>query len=264
MGSVFDDLDWFWDWFIRGTGEHKSYDEWKAWLEERGGCPHDPSCRPLLTDPLGVINDPRRWPQHLCYGTLEASLDQWCGKAFLTTPDVDSWRGSAVGLPIRRQGFLRSIPPGTPKHRFYADPAAIANFLPFAGDEQAAFVLRVPLGGDVITFFGLLVPLDDVLYTLGPARFTFGGSQPGSEDARRVIDRTRRWWAQFIGQPVWGRPPGGKISAADLHRAAVAVERMGKQPTQERLAEVLDCDPKTLQRAAKVDFGGWRQFRASR
>lgn len=204
------------------SGEERTAEEWRG-LFPFGQCPRTPPCTPLLNDPLTVITQPAQWPAHICYGTLEASLARWCGETFFASLDRDRWGGGGVPLTVGRQAFLREIGPGGLLQGYYVEPTTILNLLPFAGDEQAL---------------------------------------PDDEEARQVVDRARRWWAQFDDQSVRGRPPGSTVSAADLRRAADAAHRVGKAPTQEYLAELLDCDPKTIQRAA-APFGGWRRFRAS-
>lgn len=244
---------------LHEPGEPIADEAWEA-IFAYGHCPYDPSCAALLNEPLAVFADASRWPTHLCFNTMELSVEQWKAAAILQTAWGCSLAGS-IPTPVGRRAVL------TDAHSLGWHDETLSAALqgaPFAGDECALLVVRCEIAGTTVAFFGLSRPgiahgTEEVgAVVCGPCRFTAVGDNPTCEAVRAFIGRARRWWAQFEGRPVTGRPSGSTVSAEDLHRAVAAIRDAGWRPTQESVAEYLDRSVSTISRSAKGHFGSWQ------
>lgn len=124
-------------------------DEWEP-------CTESPPCSDLLSDPVGVLQTPERWPTHLCADIAMQAVQDWAEHLYsLTFPNIGPWPGCwplPVGIMALQQAHMRG--------NWWGQPLAMKSLLPFEHEESAMLILRLPLHDATITFFGLAGPLE--------------------------------------------------------------------------------------------------------
>lgn len=112
-----------------------------------------PPCTGLLDDPEYVLADRRRWPSHICYDTLRWSTEVWARdtkiNVYPSDDAIGQWQG-AWPLPIGRQALEHDL-----STRYCEDRDYLLNLVPFDGEEEALWALRVEKEGAVLDLFGL-------------------------------------------------------------------------------------------------------------
>jgi methylphosphotriester-DNA--protein-cysteine methyltransferase len=82
-----------------------------------------------------------------------------------------------------------------------------------------------------------------------------------------LLDAAEQWWRQFRGLALKGRPPGTGTWTDRAHflhaveQAMVSIRSSGEKVTEEKVADLLRTDDRTLRRWFK-DFGTtWKKMR---
>ena len=215
-----------------------------------------PSCTDLISDPAGVLRNTERWPIHLCDEEfLRQSTELWVqAQAFMAdTLNIYRW-ASMHPLPIGRRALMLNRQVVN-----LSEWSEVFNILPFEEYEKAVWALRVEVEGSlasrsVLDLFGLAEYPTDYHKEFGiPAggdlAYVLRGRDTSLTD---LVDNAERWWSQFRGRALRGRPRGsGTWKDADEFREAARnvvgmLRERGYKPTQERVAEVLDCNDRVL------------------
>ena len=231
--------------------------DWKRILEELT-CPENPPCTDLLVEPVGVLNDENRWPKHhLCRGRfLQRSTQGWASRLVVpTTDELRDWTWEWP-LPIGKRALKLKT--------FSWD---LYNLMPFKGHEEALWAIRIDVGASVLDLFGLGTPYgqgDERVYTVGELGYRMHGCGRGPLD---LVARADRWWTQFRGETITGRPYGsGRWTSLDEFKkdvwSAIAALRVQDcQATQERVAELLYTGARQIRREVKRHgFASWKDF----
>jgi hypothetical protein len=230
------------------------------------------ACAPLIDDPVAVLNDQARWPDHVCCGTSLACHQRWGQRQYwqfgVHPPAI------SLPMPVGGEAMERF---GTRYHWHPDHMVASFATMPFAGEETAALILTLPLAEATITFYGLVEAMEpgeievgtvlpgrapvrgiegdtwvqDGIYRVAECKFTVIGSDPTALAVQNLIRNARRWWAGIAGHPLVGRPVGSSsIRDPETIRGAfrIYVREKRARPSQEELAELLAVSPRTLQR----------------
>jgi hypothetical protein len=231
-------------------------------------------CWPLLEDPRAVLDDPKRWPGHLCNPMLYKSTLQWASehsglsrrdlqpdydqraqRALASFPGVaelclgprygpsPGWWAPCWPLPVGREALRASdrAPNDDTILHFRAG-------MPFDGDEEALMVLRIPLARAALDLFllgewGERTAESEILY-IGKLKWQVRGETDAALRAvSHTVQQARRWLAPFQGHRVGaGRPRGtGYFRNADefdqaLRVAVIALRDQRRHLTQENVA----------------------------
>ncbi len=242
----------------------------------------------LLNRPVSVLSDKSVWPNHLCYDDfLIASTERWAIRSTMfrggNALALSRWRGRwplPVGLlAVERahsdpSGFFEGDLFDLGSSDLGSGPGSrdtLANLVPFEGDEKAIWALRVEGKDSILDLFGLTAHQSE---PQGRARSRRGHAAitPGElayvlrgRDTSLIglLDSARRWWSQFSGNPIQGRPrDSGTFASADdfesaLRTAVRGLRERQRKVTQESVAHVLSCDPRQLRRWLKHYNVGW-------
>jgi hypothetical protein len=217
------------------------------------------SCTDLITNPAGVLQNKERWPIHVCYEEfLRQSTELWAQTQALTVDSLNVYRwASMYPLPVGRRALMANREVSNP-----SEWSEVLNVLPFEEYEKAVWALRVEderslASRSILDLFGLAeypsefhkefgIPVGgDLAYVLRARR----GRDTSLTD---LVDNAERWWSQFRGRALRGRPRGsGTWKDADEFREAARnvvgmLRERGYKPTQERVAEVLNCNDRVL------------------
>jgi hypothetical protein len=143
-------------------------------ISDRARCEGSgPTCTALLEDPEGVLSDRLRWPDHVCdRGFLLESVWRWTAGVVEDTPDnmdaekhiiiahvsIDNaalrW-GAEWPLPMGKQAVLLNHE--DLGYNYYGSGyASLLNWVPFDGEEEALWALRVVRGSTSLDLFGLV------------------------------------------------------------------------------------------------------------
>lgn len=147
----------------------------------------------------------------------------------------------------------------------------LVNLVPFEGEEQAIWALRVEGKDSVLELFGLTANQTE-LKGCGLNRGEGAAITPGElawvlrgKDTSLIglLDNARRWWSQFSGRPIPGRPrDSGTFASGDdfekaLHDIIRSLRRRQWKVTQESVSQFMSCDPRQLRRWLKHYNVGW-------
>ncbi len=229
--------------------------DYKTALEEFG-CPEDPPCTDLLANPVGVLSDEKRWPKHLCPAFWATSTMNWASSFVRpTTPELEQWLWEWP-LPIGKM----AIKPEILSLELY-------NLMPFDGQEEALWAIRINDADGTLDLFGLGIPYgqgEESIYEMG---------ELGHDSKRHgripldLVERADRWWAQFRGESIRGRRYGTRRWASldevkkDVRSAVRDLSLQGHKITQERVAEHLHTSVRQLDRARKRHgIASWKDF----
>jgi hypothetical protein len=257
------------------------YEGWPSRCARSG---EGPACTGLLSDPVGVLGDKERWPDHFCFHhCLLRSLVNWTDRqqSYAAANGETAfffWRGS-FPLPIGRRALKlwrqrlvhkhEAVPPedfavalpsnyseyGIKTQDLYELPpddqlAKLSCLMPFDGGEEAVLALQVQGGGYVLDLFGLAGRREEGLVYPGDLAFNLRGRETFPKE---VLDNARRWWNTMTDKPLpIGRPRGSgtwrsreELSAA-LDRAVRQLRAEEIRPTQEKVAALLHCNDRLL------------------
>lgn len=140
------------------------------------------------------------------------------------------------------------------------DYGALLNLVPFEGDEEALWALRVETGNSALDLFGLANSGTsrqatsthrgkDDMFTAGELKYLLRG---GDKSLIDILDSAQRWWSSFSAQAVIGRPrnSGTWASAEEfedaLRKAVRNLRSQGRKVTQESVAELLSSNDRVL------------------
>lgn len=245
-----------------------------------------PHCTDLLNDPAGVLGDKQRWPDHVCFESfLRQSTELWSdsylsGRSITRRPGASSlfvsgdvWRGwwplpvgvSAISKADLEAALARGI---TSKRPAGGRRPELANLVPFGGDEEALWALRVNKDKTTLDLFALadypggrdrdsIIKAGEVLYTLR-------GSDTSLID---LVYAAKRWWSGFRGTKIDGRPKNSGIwASADnyetaLRRAISTLRERRDKVTQEAVAGLLGCDDSQIRDWNKRFGISWAQIK---
>ncbi len=218
---------------------------------------HDKSrlCTDLIADPPAVLMNKGRWPLHLCNPEFTSqSTANWALAQPFAADNANNLRWASMWpLPIGRRALMT-------KHEVtdMSAWAGVFGVLPFEEYEQAMWALRVRYREHVtvhtLDLFGLAEYPDElsqalVLPVAGQLAFVVRGRGKKTID---LLDAAERWWTQFRGLTLPGRPKGSGTWAngeefEDRLRTAVAKLRSNNEkPTQENVAALLFTNARQL------------------
>lgn len=222
---------------------------------EHEKCTQTPPCTDLIADPEGVLRDKDRWPKHLCYeAMMRRSTEIWAGRSSpsITQAATRRWLGE-FPLPIgRRAVMLASSSLREPEKDNPGQKGAeeLLSVVPFEKSEEAIWALRIEHrqleAVRTLDLFGLAeyptqkhrargTPI------AGPLAFSIRGY--GRFWATDLLDAAERWWAQFSGLSLKGRPrgtgtwPTREAFLSALEKAAAETRFDGQKVTQETVAK---------------------------
>ncbi len=220
------------------------------------------SCTDLLYQPVRVLRNRQLWPVSLCYdASLRESTQRWYSRVALLTGAL-GYLGESSGkwalermaeswpLPVGRQAIsLRAA-------MFRGDETAYLAALrmaSFEGREEALWAIRVTLSGSTLDLFGLADRSADATLTDedGPVsmcglRYILRGSDTFLVE---IVRAAERWWSDFRGLKVQGRPPNsGAWADADefkdaLRSAITDLRKQGRVATQQEATTYFCIQP---------------------
>jgi hypothetical protein len=219
-------------------------------------------CIDLLYQPARVLRNRQLWPVNLCYDVfLKESTHRWFSRTALLTESLGypgdgsaTWALERMAdtwpLPIGRQAInLRGV-------MFGGDTAAYmasVRMASFEDREEAMWAIRVTASGSTLDLFGLAdrsagakPPEEDGPVSMGGLRYILRGSDTSLVELVRAAER---WWANFRGESVQGRPPNsGAWADADefkdaLRTAITALRKQGRVATQEEVTSYFCTQP---------------------
>jgi hypothetical protein len=231
--------------------------DWKRVREELT-CPENPPCTDLLVDPVGVLNNENRWPKrHLCRARfLQRSTHEWASQLMVpTTHELREWTWEWP-LPIGMQALgLKTF------------SWELYNLMPFEGHEAALWAIHIDAGAFVLDLFGLGTPYgqgDERAYEIGELGYRMQGRGRGPLD---LVARADRWWTQFRGEKITGRPYGSRRWASldefkkDVRSARDTLRIQRRKATQENVAEALYTDARQIRRELeRHGIASWKDF----
>lgn len=220
-----------------------------------------PPCTELLNNPASVLlGDPTRRPTHVCHDPfLRESTEQWARRAIIRASTeinaiaVEEWFGWWP-LPIGREAVDRVR---SELSLGYLIPGynTLLNAVPFEGDQEALWALRIERDGAVLDLFGLAAYADkEDLYRkhANITKCTVVHVMRGrdTDPLISLVKHAQDWWSTFSrDRRVGGRPrnSGTWASAEEFEESLRAVVRMlhqqGARVTQETVAEYLNRRP---------------------
>jgi hypothetical protein len=208
---------------------------------------HDDSrpCTGLLADPTAVLMDKARWPLHLCEPQFTSqSTALWALAQPFAADGLNNQRWAAMWpLPIGRRALMIR-----PEMADVSAWTSVFGVLPFEEYEQAMWALRIRYREKVsvhtLDLFGLAEYPDEMHQRLaipvaGKLAFVVRGHGRRPID---LLDAAERWWAEFRGLTLRGRPKGtGTWSTRDDYLAALREAKLmtrsnGDKTTLENVA----------------------------
>ncbi len=215
-----------------------------------------PPCTDLIIDPRSVLTDKERWPAHLCVPEfLEQSTTLWAEGRPVASDSPNRWRwASMYPLPVGRRALMIR-----PEMADIAAWSEVFDALPFEEYEQAMWALRVednwhPAGMGALDIFGLASYPTDLHQRLGyPVAGDLAYVVRGrGQHMLELLDAAEKWWRQFRGLALKGRPPGTGTWTDREHFLSAAKEAVasirsgGGKVTQESVAERLATQDRQL------------------
>ena len=190
---------------------------------------------------------------------MRESTKQWARQvAMLARTEIDAiaveeWSGWWP-LPIGRQAVDR-VCKELDRNSLFPGYSTLLNLVPFEGDEEALWVLRIEKSGAVLDLFGLAAyeEREDLHrkygnITKGEVAYVLRGRNDTSLIS--LVPQAQQWWSAFSkGRRIGGRPrnSGTWASASEfkdsLHAAVHSIREQGRKVTQEEVAGVLNGRP---------------------
>lgn len=214
---------------------------------------HGPPCDALVHDPMAVLAEPDRWPDHICEAVARETTRRWAqGKVEAhfedgSIPDAARVWTASWPLPVGEGAT------GVPR-----------CLLPLPLRANAVLILEPDIPFSSVTAFGIIdehptVRLaTDGEYESLPATMQFMTAGWLIESVSDFQKWAAKWWR---GQNAFGRPRGSAFSRTDAMNAYIAYHHeLGRYPTQVELAvmEELNCN----QRTVRAVVGPWKRFEA--
>jgi hypothetical protein len=228
-------------------------------------------CTDLISDTGAVLRDKERWPTHLCEAEFMAqSTGLWAEAQPFVVDSVNIHRWATIyPLPIGRRALLDD-------HEMddIVEWSEVLHALPFGGDERAMWALTVEhREGTVVCtldLFGLAEYPTEKHRTLdlpvaGDLAFSVRGK--GRFRADELLGSAERWWGQFRGLTLRGRPPGSGAWANReefenaLRQAVTKVRSEGTKVTQESVAQHLYTNDRQLRAWIEHFRANWLEIR---
>jgi hypothetical protein len=222
-----------------------------------------PPCTDLISEPGEVFRNRDRWPIHICLGEFaNQSTELWAEAQPFAADSVNVHRWAAMyPLPIGRRALMIH-----PDVKDLSEWSEVFDVLPFEEYERAVWALRVEQGAfpstHTLDLFGLAEYSSESV--AGPLAFSGRGRDRHLID---ILGATERWWAQFRGLTLRGRPKGtGTWSSPehfknDLDVVLADMRSYGEKVTQENVSRRLSIDKKTLVRWVEVCGKSWQEIR---
>jgi hypothetical protein len=211
-------------------------------------------CTDLLYQPARVLRNRQLWPVSLCDDAfLRESTHRWFSRTALLTGSLGypgdssgTWALERVAdtwpLPIGRQAINLHGAMFEGDTEAYMASVRMASF---EGREEAMWAIRVTTSGSTLDLFGLAdrsadtaPPREENPIAMGGLRYILRGADTSLVDLVRAAER---WWSDFRGLRVQGRPPnsGAWADANEfkdaLRTAITALRKQGRVATQEEV-----------------------------
>ena len=230
-----------------------------------------PPCTDLISDPQSVLTDKDRWPTHLCDPEFFGqSTAVWAEDRPIATDSANRWRWMSMHpLPVGKRALMIH-----PKMGDMTAWSEVFDALPFEEYEQAMWALRIeddwrPAGMGALDIFGLVSYPTDLHRELripvaGDLAYVVRGKGRRMLD---LLDAAEKWWRQFRGLSLKGRPPGTGIWRDREHllsavrEAEASIHSSGGKVTQESVAEHLCTTDRQLRRSLKAFGTTWQEIR---
>jgi hypothetical protein len=230
-----------------------------------------PLCTDLITDPRQVLENKARWPAHLCIPEfLEQSTALWATDRPIASDSPNRWRwASMYPLPVGRRALMTC-----PEMSDISAWSEVLDVLPFDEYEQAMWVLRVEdnwraTGMGALDIFGLASYPTDLHHRLdypvaGDLAYVVRGQ---GRRMLELLDAAEKWWHQFRGLALKGRPQGTGTWRDHEHflnaakEAVASIRSGGGKVTQERVAEHLLTQDRQLRRWIEDFDTTWGEIR---
>jgi hypothetical protein len=231
-----------------------------------------PPCTDLISDAEGVLRNKERWPTHLCEAEfMSQSTGLWAEAQSFVVDSVNVHRwASMYPLPIGRWALMECQ-----KMDDILEWSEALHVLPFDGDERAMWALRVEHTEGtlvhVLDLFGLAEYPTERHQALevpvaGDLAFSVRGK---GRSLIEILDSAERWWGQFRGLTLRGRPTGTgtwesrEHFETELHQAIAETRAEGDKVTQENVALRLHTDSRQLRRQVRYFGLSWKEIRQS-
>lgn len=232
---------------------------------------HDKSrpCTDLIVDPEAALRDRERWPLHICEPEFTSqSTSLWAEAQSFADDNLNNHRwASMYPLPIGKRALMIR-----PEMTDISAWSGVLGVLPFEEYEQAMWAVRIQyrelVAVHTLDLFGLAEYPDELHQRFatpvaGKLAYVIRGHGRRTID---LLDAAERWWAQFRGLTLPGRPKGSgtwscrEEFAAKL-RGAVSTVRSNKgKPTQENVAPLLNTNARQLRAWMKAYHMAWKEF----
>lgn len=232
-----------------------------------------PPCTDLISDAENVLRNRERWPTHLCKAEfMSQSTGLWAEAKHSVVDSVNIHRWAAMyPLPVGQRALMKRQ-----EMDHVVEWVEVLQALPFEGNEQAMWALRVEHGEETAVYtldlFGLAdypteqhqaldVPVaGDLAFSVrGKSRFL----------TEELLGAAERWWGQFRGLTLRGRPLGsGTWTSREefedaLRRAVTEVRSEGGKVTQESVAQHLYTSDRQLRDWLQQFKVEWAEVRKS-
>jgi hypothetical protein len=246
-------------------------------------------CTDLLYQPAKVLRERQLWPSSLCHDAfLRESTRSWYSRIALLTgwhqylsEGDGTWALTEMSetwpLPIGREAINQCAA------MFEGDIAAYMTSMRLAsidGHEEAMWAIRVTASGSTLDLFGLADRSKDTsgfeeagLVSMGGLRYIMRGSDTFLME---IVRAAGRWWADFRGESIQGRPPNsGAWADPDefkdaLRTAITALRKQGRVATQHEVAMYFcsypgfpGCNDRQLRRWLARYGVDWQDFLTS-
>jgi len=213
-----------------------------------------------------VLGDRRRWPDHICYfDFMQKSIEMWTSRVVRRDSLATRHWTDYYPLPIGEEVL---------KRRFdeYGDcpDDTLMKLLPFEGEEEALWALRVENAHSVLDMFGLkgwTPPGDATRNYLWLGGFAY--SLHGHDDTSLVelVRDGEKWWRNLSRERIQGRPRGSGTWESpghfkrELRGAGRELHVRGLKVTQETVAELFQTNDRVLRRWLSDNNIDWREVK---
>ena len=187
-----------------------------------------PPCARLFDNPEDVLADRLKWPTHICPAVAYASTRRWAQDRTL--------RVCGDPLPLEVAEWVESYP--LPVGRFSMPgtlPEALAA-LPGFGSAALILVPGLPfveaVGFGIVDNHPLVSIESNGAFDMAPVSMQFAITG-WTDRADAFRDHAAKWWGQFAGKAITGRPFGSTMHTIDDYERLfmlVSVE-LGRPPT---------------------------------
>jgi hypothetical protein len=199
---------------------------------------------------------------------MQRSIEVWVSQvAGQITPAIKLW-AECYPLPVGEVSARRVYTGGGQPY-----PDELTGLLPFRGEEEAYWGLRVDENRSVADMFGLKDPKGEAPPGDDTGEYLWLGSLlyslRGRDDTRlmRLVEDAKAWWSEFSIERVQGRPRGsGTWESRDhfereLIRVSGELRAQGRKVTKDAVAKKFLTTERVLHRWIK-DFNlTWHEVR---